>query len=190
MMKNGKAQRTGIPALRERVERLQAELAGVADAIAALERERDADLAEYEGRLSAAEQEAAGARAAQAEALTAAEETERKGRALVSSGEKLLREAAAQRAVAEEMDLAQAPVRAASQALRGRREHWKAKLAEKQSGDVRRKRAMLERDIAKLERRAARKVGETLAEGPVPVLPKDRGTQPVQPAQPDQPNGE
>lgn len=179
-MRNGqqKQQRLSVRALEERVEKLKAELAGVADEIAELERSREADLAGCQAQLAEAQGRADAAKARQEEAQAEAVETERKGRALISSGEKLLHEAEEQRAAAEKMDLQLEPVRAAERRIRERQEHWKTELARVQSGPTRRKRAQLEQTIAKLERRMARKVKEPdLAEGPVSVVPKgDYGT--------------
>jgi hypothetical protein len=177
MATNNKNQRLGVKALEERVEKLRAELAGVADEIAQLEKDRADDMLLCQRALDAAHSQHALALDNKAKALAAAEDTERKGNALIAAGRKLLTEAAEQRVEAEKLDLQLEPVRAAERLTRERQEHWKNELARIQSSATRRKRAQLEQALAKLERRVARKVTEPeVASGPVPIVPRNTGT--------------
>jgi len=171
---------TGSDVLKSRIEALRAELAGVADELAELERNRRADMAGCQADLDDARQKAANAAVVQQRAFIAADAVKAAGQRGVDAGRALLRQAEEQYAAAAEMDLLTGiggPVRRAQAALREREEHWKAELARIQNGEIRRKRSQLEAALAKLERRVQRKSSEPApAEGTVSVLPAGRGT--------------
>jgi chromosome segregation ATPase len=170
--------RTPVDVLKERVAALKAELAGVVDEIADLEKVRVADMQGLEAGLLEAQRQAGGAEQTKENALALASAIERQARALITSGQKLLGEAAEHRLAAGLIDLRKDPVKAAEKRIREGQEHWRKELARIQDGPTRRKRARLERDLEKLEQRLARKETEApLVEGKVPVMPPNRGTQ-------------
>jgi hypothetical protein len=154
-----KSQHLGINALKERADKLRAELASTADEIAEVNNERR--------------------KRQQEEALISIETKERQGRALIASGEKLLREAKDSRVEVEAMDLGLAGIAEARGALREAIDYWAAELAKVQDSRTRRKRSQLEQTLAKLERRATRRAAEPEpVAGVVPVIPTkgDYGT--------------
>lgn len=167
----------GAAVLAERIEKLKAELAGVADEIAEVTRQRDAEVLDCKKAIDTAEDESERRKRQQEEQLTGIEAKERQGRALISSGEKLLREAKDARAETETMDLGQRGIAEARAALRTTIEKWAVELAKVQDSKTRRKRTMLEQAMAKLERRVERKAAEPPpAVGAVPVMPRNSGT--------------
>jgi len=162
--------------LQERVNQMKAELAEAESLISRIEEERDTDLAVFANVLNEADMEAAAARQAQEEAMAAAESLSVKGDALIASGKQLLRQAQKQREEAAEMDLQLDPVKDATMALKERQKHWAERLGQVQDGSTRRKRARLERDLEKLERRLERKKETPMIEGTVPGIPPNLGT--------------
>jgi hypothetical protein len=169
----------GIDVLKERVALLKAELAGVADELQEHWEVRERDMKELARQLELTQMHAGGAAQMKENALVLAADIERKGRALISSGEKLLREAIEHREAAENIDLLKGPIKAAEVKIKERQEYWRKELSRIQDGPTRRKRARLERDLEKLEQRLARKETEAPpVKGKVPVIPQNRGTSP------------
>jgi len=166
----------GAAVLAERVEKLKAELAGVADEIAEVTKQRDVEVLDCKKAIDLAEDESERRKRQQEEQLTGIEGKERQGRALIASGEKLLREARDARAETETMDLGQRGIAEARAALRSTIEKWAGELAKVQDSKTRRKRTQLEQAVAKLEKRVTRRVAEPVTGGVVPVVPRNYGT--------------
>ena len=92
-MANGKNHPTATDILKLRIETLKSELAGVAEKISALEERRQLDVSSIEEELFLARDESNAAKQVKDSVEAAADDTERKGKALISSGEKLIHSA-------------------------------------------------------------------------------------------------
>lgn len=180
MKQNGR-KHDSLTSLEQRAAEIRNWLGGQLDALNALKAERDAALSEKASEVQAAEQRRQELLDEQARIKAEAEATRTKGQALISAGEKLIKEA--NRAVedAEAMDTGEAGVQAAKGHLHKVEIAWRDKLRSQQDGATRRKQTelvKLERRIEEKKRRAAR-AGEPVEPLDIGLgggLPKDYGT--------------
>lgn len=157
----------GTKALKEKVEKLEAEIGDRVAEISAAHRDRDVEIAGAEAAIEAAKQEHDRLIQVQQTRFAEAVRVEEKGRALIASGEKEVTKSRRMTDEAKLMDLGVDAIKEAKTALIAVRTEWSGKLSSLQDGHTRRKTSELE----KLKRRLAQKEADAAR------TPDQRGTE-------------